>query len=74
VQQWVSALTGFIGAVRNKPRIGVNAQKVEWSWAWSIRGSVWSECGCIFGAMQGKRELLALGDNCRAGAQKIKEH
>jgi hypothetical protein len=36
-----------------------------------IGGSHCFECGCIFRAVQGTVELLALGDGCRSGAQKF---
>jgi hypothetical protein len=51
--------------------MGVNAQKVEEFFAWSIRGSGWNGCVCIFGAMKKEPGLLALGVNRCAGAQKL---
>jgi hypothetical protein len=36
-----------------------------------IRESLWEDGSCIFGVMDGTAELLALGERCRAGAQKF---
>jgi hypothetical protein len=51
--------------------MGVNAQKVGPLLAQSIRGSLLYDCGCIFWVVQDTAELLALGERCRAGAQKF---
>jgi hypothetical protein len=50
---------------------GVNAQEFGRLLALSIRGSLWRDGGCIFGAVAVTVELLALGVNCCAGAQKF---
>lgn len=51
--------------------MGVKAPKCRAVGAELICGSLWQGGSCIFGVMEWTGELLTLGDNCRASAQKF---